>query len=185
MKKTVFIITVVALALASPLILNAAHGTEQLPTETPQQRTEQHRNALAPEKAQLFDKIIKEHTAQARPLQRDLKQKFLELEYVSRLQKAEVKDVTKILDEIKSVKSSLHDLKQGTADRIQKETGIAWWPGRHFQGKQHQRIDNGHMDKRGQQGREEGCRSRGQEHAWGHNFGHDHSAGWGKHNRVF
>lgn len=195
MKKTVFSITVIALALAAPLLLNASQGPEALPPETPRYGTEQLYKALPPEKAQLFDQILKEHAAQARPLRRDLKQKSLELEYVSRLQKAEVKDITRILDEIKSVKSKLHDLKQSAADKILKETGIAYWPGRHLHAKPWQRCENGNLDKRGHgwQGRGEGCnrggQERAQEHAreqaWGHGFGHDHSADWGKHNRFF
>ncbi|MDR1242833.1 MAG: periplasmic heavy metal sensor [Deltaproteobacteria bacterium] len=169
MKKSIFVVTVVALALAVPLALNAA-------SDPARNSSEQGRYAdLPPEKAQLFDKMLDEHADLARPLHRELKQKFMELEYVSRLQQAEVKDITKLLDEINKIQNKVQDLELATEDKIQKQLGIAYRPGVHFPGEYHGRWGNerNRNDHRGS-GWGGGCRNNyDRPYGWGHGSRHD------------
>jgi plasmid maintenance system antidote protein VapI len=168
MKKSIFVVTVVALALAVPLVLNAA-------PDSAWNGSAQGRYAdLPPEKAQLFDKILDEHADLARPLHRELKQKFMELEYVSRLQQAEVKDVTKLLDEINKIQNRVQDLDLATADKIQKQLGIAYRPGMNLQREYHGRWSNERYgnNHRGS-GWGNGCGNNDRPYGRGHGSRHD------------
>jgi hypothetical protein len=173
MKKSIFMVTVVAFALALPLALNAAPNYAQ------------GRYAdLPPEKAQLFDKILDDHANAARPLHRELKQKFMELEYVSRLQQAEVKDITKLMDEINKIQNKVQDLKLSTADKIQKQVGIAYWPGINYQQERHGRwnTERNGDDNRGH-GWGRGC-GNNDDRPYGRGYGSRHDGKW-RHYRDF
>jgi hypothetical protein len=178
MKKNLFILALVALALAAPLAAGSAAASAR-------GGAEQDYSALPPEKARFIDKTMEEQAALARPLHRELRQKFQELEYVSRLQKAEVKDVSRILDEIKSLQNKLDDLRQAANDKILKETGIDYRPGPRVPGGDYGRRNNGCAGgyDRGHGWAGGDGRYEGRPQGWKHGSGHER--GWGRHQRDF
>jgi hypothetical protein len=178
MKKTMFILAIVALALSAPLAPDVASAF-------PRDGAEQDYSALPPEKARFIDKTLEENATLTRPLHRELRQKYQELEYVSRLQKTEVKDVTRILDEIKSLQNRLDDLRQAANDKILKETGIDYRPGPRLAGRDHGRwnkgCSNGYNQSHGWAG---GTRyDDGRPQDWKHGSGHER--GRSRHQRDF
>jgi hypothetical protein len=175
MKKNLFILAIVALALAVSLPLASASAF-------PRGGAEQDYSALPPEKARFIDKTLEEQASLTRPLHRELRQKFQELEYVSRLQKAEVKDITRILDEIKALQNRLEDLRQAATDKILKETGLDYRhalrsPGGDY-GRRHSGCGNGCNRGHGLAG---GGRHHEGRQGWKNDFGHER--GWGRHQR--
>jgi hypothetical protein len=173
MKKIFFILAITSLALAVPLAAGSATAFTR--------GAEQDYSSLPPEKARFIDNTLKEQASLSRPLHRELRQKFQELEYVSRLQKAEVKDITRILDEIKNLQNRLDDLRQAANDKILKETGIDYRPGPGFKGENCGRWNNSGNRGHGWAGGNRHYEGRSQ--GWKHGFGHER--GWGRHQWDF
>lgn len=81
--------------------------------------------AIAPEKQAAFEKIITEHRAKMQPLRNDMWAKQSELEYLSRADNAEAKDISKMVGELKTMREKAQAMRNDTAGKLSKELGIS------------------------------------------------------------
>lgn len=122
MKKSPIIVTFLLVALAIPTFALAQPGQGPGPKDRPGYGW--HHPGVAPEKAEAYGKIMDEHYAKAYPLGQEMRMKRMELEYMSRLERTEPKDITKLLNDMRGLEQQMDKMREATAERLQKEIGL-------------------------------------------------------------
>lgn len=123
-KNGVLVLLIAAMLVAIPVYGTALAAQRGPGPNAPQERGWQH-PVIAPEKQAAFEKITADYRAKVQPLRNDLWAKHTELEYLSRGNNVDPKDISRLVADMKSIREKMQTLHENTAAKLAKDLNIA------------------------------------------------------------
>lgn len=129
MKKTGALLLLMAAVLVAAPVYNTAWAAQRGPAPGQQGRGPMNDGwrhpDVSPEQQAAFDKIIGEYNEKMRPLQNDLWAKQTELEYLSRSDRADPKDINRMINDIRNLREKCQAVADNTANKLAREFSIS------------------------------------------------------------